>query len=190
METPLKSRMESKWLRALTLVLAVMISGFALAACGHSDDEKEGIVEGEIVALGPLEYNVLFTRPLNINDVEDSQYLEGQPDPEPDQTYIGVFLQAKNTDSENSHPLPGSFELVDTEGERFENIPSKSAYAMQPGNDVGPEDVVPTIDSTPQVGPIQASMLLFKLPDEALELRPIELHIEGEDGPATVEVDL
>ncbi|MGK2954680.1 MAG: hypothetical protein ACSLFI_03285 [Solirubrobacterales bacterium] len=190
MDTPLKSTWDNKWLRALVLGLAVMVSGFALAACGVNHDEKEGIVEGEAVELGHLQYNVLFTRPLNIDDVEDSEYLVGQPDPEPDQTYIGVFVKIKNTSTDESARLPATFKLVDTTGEEFENIPSKSAYALQPGNVVGPEDDVPTIDSTPQVGPIQASMLLFKLPDEALELRPVELHIEGEDGPATVELDL
>ncbi|MGK2932273.1 MAG: hypothetical protein ACSLFD_05835 [Solirubrobacterales bacterium] len=181
---------KNNWLRGLALLAIVLFSGFAVAACGVDHDEKEGIVEGEPVHLGHLEYNVLFTRPLNRDDVEDKEYLVGQPPADPDQTYIGVFVKIKNTSEDDSATLPEHFELVDTEGQRFENIPSESIYALEPGIEVGPEDDVPAIDSTAQVGPIQASLLLFLLPDEALELRPVELHIEGEDGPATVELDL
>lgn len=181
---------KNNWLRGLGLAAILIISGFALAACGVDHDEKEGIVEGEPVHLGSLEYNVFFTRPLNVNDVEDREYLVGEPIAEPGQTYIGVFVKIKNTSEDDFHALPEKFELVDTKGQRYENIPSESIYAVKPGIEVGPEDEVPAIDSTPQVGPIQASMLLFLLDDPALELRPIELHIEGEDGPATVELDL
>lgn len=186
METPLKNN----WFRGLALVLAIVFSGFALAACGVDHEEKTGIVEGEPVALGPLEYNVLFTRPLNIDDVEDSEYLEGQPEPEPGFTYIGVFVKIKNLDEDNAHTLPESFKIETTKGTEFENIPSDSIYALQPGTEVPPNGDIPVIDSTPQVGPIQASMLLYLMDDASTELRPVELHIEGEDGPATVELDL
>jgi hypothetical protein len=186
METPLKKN----WLRVLVLSLAVIFSGAALAACGSEHHEKTGIVEGEPVALGPLEYNVLFTRPLNKADVEDSEYLVGQPDPKPGHTYVGVFVKIHNLDEDNAHKLPEEFKLIDTTGAEFINIPSDSIYALQPGISVPPDGNVPEIDSTPQIGPIQASMLLYEMDDAAMELRPIELHIEGEEGPATVELDL
>jgi hypothetical protein len=186
METPRKKNR----LRVLALLFAVVFSGVALAACGSEHEEKTGIVEGEPVALGPLEYNVLFTRPLNMDDVEDAEYLVGQPDPKPGSSYIGVFVKIKNLDKDEAHTLPESFELIDTTGQEFENIPSESIYALQPGTSVPPEGDIPVIDSTPQVGPIQASMLLYEMDDASTELRPIELHIEGEEGPATVELDL
>lgn len=190
MDTSLKSNWHNNWLRGLALALIVALSGFALAACGSEHEEKTGIVEGEPVALGSLEYNVLFTRPLNRDDVEDKDYLVGHPAPKPGFTYIGVFVKVQNLDEDNAHAIPGSFEIVDTKGQRFENLPSKSLYALQPGTKIEPEGVLPEIDSTPQVGPIQASMLLYLVNDESMELRPVELHIEGEDGPATVELDL
>jgi len=190
METPLKSNRKVNWLRGIGLALIIAFSGFALAACGSEHEEKTGIVEGEPVALGPLEYNVLFTRPLNKDDVEDSEYLVGQPYPLPDTTYIGVFVKIENTDEDEAHTLPESFKIETTSGKEFENIPSDSIYALQPGIEVPPEGNVPEIDSTPQVGPIQASMLLFQMDDPSMEERPVELHIEGEEGPATVELDL
>ena len=190
METTLKSNRHNNWLRGMFLALIVALFGFGVAACGSEHEEKTGIVEGEPVALGPLEYNVLFTRPLNKADVEDSEYLVGQPDPPPGETYVGVFVKIENTDEDEAHRLPESFKLETTSGQEFENIESDSIYALQTGTEVPPLGDVPEIDSTPQVGPIQASMLLYLMDDPAMEERPVELHIEGEEGPATVELDL
>ena len=180
---------KSNLFRGLVLALVVAISGLALAACGGGHEEKEGLAEGEIVELGPLQYNVLFTRPLNINDIEDSQYLVGQPKPGPNQMYIGVFVHVHNN-SDDPHTIPDSFKITTTAGREYENIPSKSIYALQPGATVEPHDNIPRVDSTAQVGPIQASMLLYLIDRESAEQRPVQLTIEGEDGPATFDLDL
>lgn len=183
--------LKSNWFRGLALALTFAVSGLALAACGGGEHEKTtGIVEGERFELGQIEYNVLFTRPLNINDVEDSEYLVGHAAPGPDQTYIGVFLEAENLDEDESHALPDSYKLIDTAGNEYENLDSTSSYALEMGAELGPEDVVPALDSTPRVGPIEASMVLFLIDDASLELRPIEFEVSGEHGPALVEVDL
>lgn len=179
-----------KWFRGLVLALLVAISGFTLAACGASHEEKEGIVEGEPVALGDLEYNVLFTRPLNINDIEDAEYLVGQKEAPADKIWIGVFVKIHNLSEDESHRIPDSFEIETTSGKKYENVDSDSIYALQPGVNLGPEDNLPAIDSTPQIGPIEASMLLFLMDRQSTEERPVKLIIEGEDGPATVDLDL
>ncbi|HMT05247.1 MAG: hypothetical protein KDB48_06100 [Solirubrobacterales bacterium] len=181
---------QSKLFRGLVLALAVAVSGLVLSACGANHEEKHGIVEGEPVALGDLEYNVLFTRPLNINDVEDSEYLVGKQEAPADKMWIGVFVKIHNTSEDEAHQIPEAFEIETTAGVRYTNIPSESIYALQPGTTVEPEGNIPVIDSTPQVGPIQASMLLYLIDRESAEQRPVELIIEGEDGPATVELDL
>lgn len=181
---------KSKVFRGLVLALAIAVSGFAISACGASHHEKEGIAEGEPVALGPLEYNVLFTRPLNINDVEDSEYLVGKSDPGPNQMWIGVFVKIRNKDSEAAHQIPERFEIETTTGRRYENIPSESIYALETGATIEPKEDIPKVDSTAQVGPIQAALLLYKVDDESTEQRPVRLIIEGEEGPATVNLDL
>lgn len=181
---------KSKLFRGLVLALAITASGFAISACGASHHEKHGIVEGEPVSLGPLQYNVLFTRPLNINDVEDSEYLVGKTEAGPDQMWIGVFLKIENTDSENAHQIPDRFEIETTTGRRYANIPSKSVYALETGVKIEPNETIPRADSTARVGPIQASLLLYKVDDESTEERPVRLFIEGEDGPASVDLDL
>lgn len=178
--------------RFLGLVLAVflLVPGFALAACGSTEHSKTGIVEGEPVALGDLQYNVLFTRPLNPNDVEDSQYLVGKKPAPPNYSYIGVFLQVKNLNDDQAGTVPESYTIRTTSGKEYTNLPSRSAYALEPGGTVDAGGRLPVIDSTAQVGPIEASMLLFRVADESMEQRPVELIIEGEGGPATVELDL
>ena len=46
------------------------------------------------------------------------------------------------------------------------------------------------LDSTPQQGPIEGSLVLFLLPDSASENRPLTLEVEGPEGPAEVTLDL
>jgi hypothetical protein len=171
-------------LAALTASLALLV----LAACG--EEEKEGIVEGEPVELGALEWNVLFSRFLNPNDVEDREYLVGMPEPPADAAYLGIFVELANEDEDEAQPIPETLEVEDTDGNVYDSIPSESLYALRLGTDVGPEEELPTLDSTAQAGPIKGSMILFLIPDAATENRPLELVIPGQDGPATVELDI
>jgi len=180
---------KSKVFRGLVLALVLAVSGFAVSACGSSEEEKTGLAEGEPVKLGSLEYNVLFTRPLNINDIEDSEYLVGKPAPGPDQMYIGVFVHVHNS-SDDPQQIPDTFKIKTTTGIEYENIPSKSVYALDPGATVQPHDNIPQTDATAQVGPIGASMLLYLINRQSAEERPVQLYIEGEDGPATFNLDL
>jgi hypothetical protein len=184
--------LNSKWIRAVMLALAVAASGVALSACmaeDHSEDGVEVVIEGEPVRLGPLGFNVLFTRPLNRFDVEDRYYLSDQPPPPPGSTYIGVFIRITNQ-GDVAHEVPKSFEIVDTRGQTFENIPSKSIFAVPTGSEIEPDDQIPKIDSPPQVGTIQASLLLFEVEDSVLENRPVRLELQYEGEKAEVDLDL
>lgn len=174
--------------RLLGAVVA-LAACLALAACGL-DESKTDIREGEPVELGELQYNVLFARFLNPDDVEDSEYLVGQPQLEPDQLYLGVFMQLLNKDKESSQTIPADLTLIDSEENEYFPLPSESAYALRLGGSVGPEDQVPALDSTAEVGPIEGSMVLYVITEETTEARPLELEIPGEDGPAIVELDI
>jgi hypothetical protein len=184
--TPLMARRR----RGIRLLLAagLALAALALGSCG--EEHKTDIVEGEPVELGPLEYNVLFSRFLNPNDEEDRSYLTGQPPPPPNQLYLGVFAQVENHDEENSQPLPDTFTVVDTDEREFEAIPSESLYALELGGEVPPDEELPIADSVAAVGPIEGSLILFQLPDASTEAQPLKLIIEGEDGPAEVELDI
>jgi hypothetical protein len=174
----------------LSLLAALVLAAatVALAACGYSSDSKD-VVEGEPVTLGDLQYNVIFSRFLNSKDNEDSAYLVGQPEPPEGHSYFGVFLEVQN-ESEEPQTLAKSFTITDAGNQTFEAIPSESLYALQFGGPVESQEQVPVLDSTPQEGPIEGSLVLFELPASASENRPLTLSIPGPEGPATVTLDL
>src|SRR5215469_15527357 len=97
---PRRTRLVSSLLAALLLGLVAL----NVSACGYSSDSKD-VAEGEVVELGDLKYQVVFSRFLNPNDNEDSAYLVGQPAPKDGSTYFGVFLEVQNK-SEDTHELP------------------------------------------------------------------------------------
>lgn len=168
--------------------LALFATAFALAACGYSSDETE-VVEGEPVELGELSYNVIFSRFLNPNDNEDSAYLVGQPPLPPGHSYFGVFFEVQN-ESKETQTLADELSIFDAGNQTFEAIPSESLYALPLGGTVEPEEQIPVLDSTPQEGPIEGSLVLFELPASASENRPLTLEIPGPGGPAEVTLDL
>jgi len=181
---PRRTRLVLPLLAALALaVLTVTIS-----ACGYSSDSKD-VVEGEVVELGDLKYQVIFSRFLNPNDNEDSAYLVGQPPPQKGSAYFGVFLEVQNKSEENQK-LAETFTIADADEETFDAIPSESLYAFPFGGEVEPQEPIPAPDSTPQQGPIEGSLVLFELPPSASENRPLTLSIDGPEGPAEVTLDL
>lgn len=172
----------------LLAALALGLLALTVSACGYSSDSKE-VVEGEVVELGELKYQVVFSRFLNPNDNEDSAYLVGQPEPEKGSTYFGVFLEVQNK-SEETQKLAETFTIEDADDEKFEAIPSESLYAFPFGGKVESQEPIPAPDSTPQQGPIEGSLVLFELPAAASENRPLTLLIDGPEGPAEVTLDL
>lgn len=174
----------------LPLLAALAFAALALtvSACGYSSDSKE-VVEGEVVELGDLKYQVIFSRFLNPNDNEDAAYLVGQPAPKKGSTYFGVFVEVQNK-SEDTQKLAETFTIADADDEKFEAIPSESLYAFPFGGEVESQEPIPAPDSTPQQGPIEGSLVLFELPAAASENRPLTLSIDGPGGPAEVTLDL
>ena len=181
---PRRTRLVLPLLAALALaVLTVTIS-----ACGYSSDSKE-VVEGEVVKLGDLKYQVVFSRFLNPNDNEDSAYLVGQAPLPKGSSYFGVFLEVQNKSEENQK-LAETFTIADADEETFDALPSESLYAFPFGGEVESQEPVPAPDSTPQQGPIEGSLVLFELPSSASENRPLTLSFDGPEGPAEVTLDL
>lgn len=177
-----------RFLPPLLAALALAILAVGVSACGYSSDTKN-VSEGETVSLGELKYTVIFSRYLNPSDNEDAAYLVGQPPTPPGSAYFGIFLEVQN-ESKKPQPLPHSLEITDAGNQTFHSLPSKSLYSLPFGGDVEPEEQVPVLDSTPQQGPIEGSLVIFKLPASASENRPLTLHIPGPEGPANVTLDL
>jgi hypothetical protein len=172
----------------LTAALSLAVLSLAVSACGYSSSSKD-VVEGEPVELGALDYNVVFSRYLNPEDAEDSAYLVGQAPPPAGSTYFGVFFEVHN-ESDATQRLPSSFTIVDADRKAYESVPSESLYAFPFGGEVEAEERVPELDTTPQQGPIEGSLVLFRLPASASDNRPLTLEIPGPEGPAKVTLDL
>jgi hypothetical protein len=168
------------------LALAALAVG--VSACGYSSDSKS-VAEGESVSLGELQYTVIFSRFLNPKDNEDSAYLVGQPPLPPGESYFGVFFEVQN-ESEEPQRLPPAVKITDADHQVFQALPSDSLYALPFGGEVESQEQIPILDSTPQQGPIEGSVAIFKLPASASENRPLTLHIPGPEGPAEVTLDL
>ncbi len=177
-------------LRLAPLLAALALAALAIfvSACGYSSDSKE-VAEGEPVELGELSYNAIFSRFLNPNDNEDSAYLVNQPPLPEGSSYFGVFFEVQN-ESEEPQTLAKSFTIEDADHEVFDALPSESLYALPFGGEVESQEQIPILDSTPQQGPIEGSLVLFKLPASASENRPLVLSIPGPEGPAKVTLDL
>jgi hypothetical protein len=174
--------------RLTLLLLAALALALAVSACGYESHETE-VAEGEPVKLGELSYNAIFSRFLNPNDNEDSAYLVGQEPPPPGSAYFGVFFEVQN-ESEETQELPDSFTIHDADKQKFESLPSESLFAFPLGGEVEGQEQIPVLDSTPEQGAIEGSVVLFLLPAEASENRPLTLEIETEDATGEIELDL
>jgi hypothetical protein len=166
----------------LTLLAALVFAALAVgvSACGYSSDSTS-VVEGESLKLGELKFNATFSRYLNPNDTEDAAYLEGQAQPPKDTNYFGVFFEVQN-ESDEAQTLPAAVTITDADDQEYEALPSKSLYALPFGGEVEAEEQIPVLDSPAQQGPIEGSVVIFLLPEEASSNRPLTLHIEGSEG--------
>jgi hypothetical protein len=182
------------------LPLAALLAALALGACGgeHQPTDR-GDSEGAYVQAGPLVYQVQMSRELNPSNVEDREYLAGLPTgtsrPAGDEEWFGVWLRVQNASS-RSQQAASDFKIVDTLGNVYRPIqlPSTNTYAYQSGFVQGSsgQPLVPDPDSGAAAGPIQGSMLLFKLNTSVYANRPLELEIAPPGGgePSSVVLDL
>ena len=179
---------DRRTLLPLFALLALLALTLGVSACGYSSDSKH-TNEGEPVELGELEYNVTFSRYLNPNDTEDAAFLEGQKEPPKGESYFGVFFEVQNK-SDEPQQLPSTLTITDADDQEYEVLPSDSIFALPFEGTVEAEEQVPVLDSPAQSGPIEGSVAIFLLPEEASENRPLTLHIEGAEEKGEVTLDL
>jgi hypothetical protein len=159
---------------AVTCAVAAT-STLAMTACGAEEDQAHR--EGLALPLEGVTYNVFITRQLNLEDAEDTGYVEGIPGPPPGSTYYGVFLEACNV-AEEPVTTASTFRIVDTTGEEFEplELDQDNPYSYEP-TDLEPGDCIPEEGSLAASGPTAGALLIFEIPLENTENRPLELEI-------------
>lgn len=170
--------------------LAACLAGLALAGlgagCGGGQAttgeaagqarSEEAVREGLFHDLAGLEYKVFITRQLNQSDPEDKAYFQG-PEPPPGSTYYGVFIQVCNHGEEPQRSAR-SFKIVDTQGNEFSPtpLPASNAFAYAPAV-LAPDACIPDAASIAGQAPTGGALVLFELPLEATENRPLELEV-------------
>ncbi len=178
--------------RAVLIALCAVLVG----GCGGHKEAfiQEAETEGVYVDVGNLVYQVQLSRYLNPADVEDREYLMGLPtgtSPQlpGDETWFGVWMRDKNYSDETLTPAD-DFTIVDTEENEFRpvELADTNVFAYRPVP-LGPDEVKPKPDTAAASGPIQGSLILFKLPTDSLQNRPLKLEIE-QAGSESAEIDL
>ena len=164
---------------ACLAALAVLVGcGEATPTGGGSQgNEAEAHREGLAIPFEGVEYNVLITRQLNVKDPEDRGYLIGS-EPGPGFAAYGVFLEACNRGGEPRRAA-STFRIVDSQHNTYEprileeeNVFSYDARELQAG------ECIPQTGSLADAAPTSGALMVFDLPLEAVENRPIELEIE------------
>jgi hypothetical protein len=177
-------------LGAVVALVAALLVGLALSGCDTNPQATLHVDEGEGMQLGDLLYNVQISRFLNPNDAEDKAYMVGQPPPSKDEFYLAVFMQISNT-SGASQQVPTGFRVVDTVGTEFKPLPSDSLFALDLGGKVPANGQLPEAETTAANGPIQGSMVLFRVDSAAVEDRPLVLDVPSSTGAVGhVELDI
>lgn len=180
-------RVHPKLTRALAAIAIAAVASLAAAGCG--EEESLDVEEGEPVELGELRYNVAITRFLNPDDPEDAAYLEGEADPEPGEQYLGVFMTVENEGDEPAR-VASAFNVLDTRDGSYSAVPADNDYALSPGSEIEPDEGLPAPDTPAATSPTKGAMVLFLLPDEVSDNRPLELEIPSAAGDAMIKLDI
>jgi len=177
--------------------LAVLIFVVAVfAGCGGKEDTvTKAETEGVVLDAGNLTYQVQLSRFLNPGDPEDKQYLQGLPaGTNPalpgDETWFGVWMRVKNYSGAPQTPT-NTFTISDTEGKKYQPVPldlKTNPFAYAPLA-LQQSQVLPPPNTAAASGPIQGSLILFRLKTDSLQNRPLRFEI-GQGGVPTGEIDL
>jgi hypothetical protein len=183
--------------RLLRIALATALLALVATGCGSGT----GVVttaetEGLYLDINGLKYQIELSRYMNPNDVEDAEYLvglpEGAPPPTEDEIYFGVWVRVENVSEDETLPAASEWAIHDTQENIYRPIPLDTdinPFAFEPV-DVPPKTVIPLASSAAGQGPIQGSLLLFKIRNESFQNRPLELKFSNGGGSQEGTYDL
>jgi hypothetical protein len=175
-------------------VLLIVVAALVVVGCGGEEEHRTTAeTEGLYLTIGDLKYQVQLSRYMNPRDIEDRDYFAGLPEstaqPDPDETWFGVWVRVQN-ETDDAHRSAGVWEIHDTQDNVFRPVPLDSPFAYRAGT-VPPNSVWPLADSAAGQGPVQGQLLLFKVSNESLQNRPLELVFragQGEEGTYHLDV--
>jgi hypothetical protein len=168
--------------------LALCLLALGVGACGKENDESiqgtgtpgEAFREGLAEEMDGLTYNFFITRQLNTKIPPDSAFYRG-PDPGRRETLYGVFVQVCNEGKKAEKAVePDRFIIRDAAENEFRplELPEDNVFAYK-SRTVNPKECIPLAGSVAQQNSAAGALLVYKIPIENLENRPLELEIEG-----------
>jgi hypothetical protein len=190
--------MKTRRLARTALVATLSALSLAAAGCGNKEEvTTEAKTEGIWIDAGALDYHVQGSRVLEPGQTPDSAYLKGLPDgvaePKGDEVWFAVFLRVENR-TEQPAITAKEFEIIDTVGHTFTPYgldPNENPFAYSPTT-LGQDEAIPAPDSPQEFNSFSGAELLFKIPLDAYQNRPLEFKIHAADGsePAEASLDL
>jgi hypothetical protein len=182
-------------MRRLVLALALLATLVA-TGCGQSEGETHATTEGVYLDINGLLYQIEMSRYMNPSDIEDREYFKGLPTAEAapggDEIWFGVWIRVQNV-SDKPLPAADTWEIRDTLDNIYRPIPIDTdinVFAFQKGIEVPPNTVLPLASTAAAQGPIQGSLLLFKLKTDSLQNRPLELRFSNGSGGTVGSYDI
>lgn len=169
-------------LRRTSAVILALALVTALTACGNKTRTTlKAETEGIYLDVGKLKYQVEISRPLNAADIEDSEYLKGvSTQLGPEDVWFAVFVRVQNESSSPQRPAQ-QFDITDTQETSFTPVSIDTAsndFAYNPVLIPG-KGLLPNVDSIAAQNSIGGELLLFKMPRQTLDNRPLELKIHN-----------
>src|SRR4051794_3243101 len=175
---------------ARTLLTAALASAaLVTSGCGTKHEVvAQADTEGVWVDSGPLDYHVQGSRVLNQAQTPDHAYLLGLPEgstqPTGKEVWFAIFMRIENKSDAPARTAP-TFKIEDTQGEQFSPYgldANANPFAYQPVT-LEPGQAVPFPDSPQDFNSFSGAMILFKLPLDSYQNRPLELLIPSGGGP-------
>jgi hypothetical protein len=187
-------------MRRLAVLAVLAVALIPLAGCGEDSESVKTTAETEglYLDINGLKYQIEMSRYMNANDVEDAEYLKGLPEgttePGADETWFGVWVRVQNV-SDETRQAATTWEIHDTQDNVYEPIEIDTdinPFAFEKGVDVPANTVLPLSSSAAGQGPIQGSLLLFKVTNDSLQNRPLELKFSngGDSTVGTYDLDV
>jgi hypothetical protein len=183
---------------ALRIVLTTALVALVAGCGGGTGQVTSAETEGLYLDINGLKYQIQMSRYMNPADVEDQEYLVGLPEgteqPAADEIWFGVWVRVENTSEDETRPAASRWEIHDTQENVYRPVSvdaEKNPFVYE-AVDVPPKTVLPLSTSAAGQGPVQGSLLLFKLKIDSLQNRPLELKFSnggsGQEGTYHLDV--
>ncbi|HYF25527.1 MAG TPA: hypothetical protein VD931_07305 [Baekduia sp.] len=184
-------------LRRFAATTLALTATLGLAACGEDHEVTKGESEAFYVTVDDLKYQVQISRVLNPADPEDQAYVEAvdpaEAELEGEEAWFALFLRVEN-ESDNAVRSASDIVIEDTTGAEFEPVRmdrDRTPLAYVP-RVLEPGDENPAVGSVAQTTSTAGALVLYKIPRQNLENRPLEVKIHGgvSGKEATVDLDV